>query len=141
MEPEFLSLDEVLEIHEQQIDRYGGTYATRSRAIGSEQLHELVDREIRVANDGAQQGLLDRPAGMNGHHGPRLCFGMNQDEVAASLPVLDESGAFERPDHLSRGQRRERGHESSGNGNRHPSLERWSFLGNRFPMVRQAFQV
>ncbi|HEY1219500.1 MAG: type II toxin-antitoxin system death-on-curing family toxin [Bryobacteraceae bacterium] len=29
MEPEFLSLDEVLEIHEQQIDRYGGTQGLR----------------------------------------------------------------------------------------------------------------
>jgi death-on-curing protein len=29
MEPEFLSLDEVLEIHEQQIDRYGGTHGLR----------------------------------------------------------------------------------------------------------------
>ena len=32
MEPEFLSLDEVLEIHEQQIDRYGGTHGLRDAA-------------------------------------------------------------------------------------------------------------
>jgi death on curing protein len=32
MEPVFLSLDEVLEIHEQQIDRYGGTHGLRDAA-------------------------------------------------------------------------------------------------------------
>jgi len=32
MEPVFLSLDEVLEIHEQQIDRYGGTQGLRDAA-------------------------------------------------------------------------------------------------------------
>src|ERR1017187_1349291 len=32
MDPVFLSLDEVLEIHEQQIDRYGGTQGLRDAA-------------------------------------------------------------------------------------------------------------
>ena len=32
MEPEFLSLDEVLEIHEQQIERYGGSAGLRDAA-------------------------------------------------------------------------------------------------------------
>jgi death on curing protein len=32
MEPEFLTLDEVLEIHEQQIERYGGSYGLRDAA-------------------------------------------------------------------------------------------------------------
>ncbi|MGO9231067.1 MAG: type II toxin-antitoxin system death-on-curing family toxin [Bryobacteraceae bacterium] len=32
MKPEFLSLDEVLEIHELQIDRYGGTHGLRDGA-------------------------------------------------------------------------------------------------------------
>jgi death-on-curing protein len=54
MEPEFLSLDEVLEIHEQQIDRYGGTHGLRDAAglesavatpqatFGGEYLHASV---------------------------------------------------------------------------------------------------
>src|ERR1017187_7451831 len=63
--------------------------------------------------------------------------------MASSLPVLDESGAFERPDHLARSQGREFGHESSGNRYRNadPSLERRPFLRDRFPVIRQAFQV
>ena len=32
MEPEFLSLDEVFEIHEQQIERYGGSAGLRDAA-------------------------------------------------------------------------------------------------------------
>jgi len=32
MEPVFLSLDEVLEIHEQQIERYGGSEGLRDSA-------------------------------------------------------------------------------------------------------------
>jgi death-on-curing protein len=32
MEPEFLSLDEILEIHEQQIERYGGSAGLRDPA-------------------------------------------------------------------------------------------------------------
>jgi death-on-curing protein len=32
MEPVFLSLDEVLEIHEQQIERYGGSSGLRDAA-------------------------------------------------------------------------------------------------------------
>jgi death-on-curing protein len=32
MEPVFLSLDEVLEIHEQQIERYGGSPGLRATA-------------------------------------------------------------------------------------------------------------
>lgn len=32
MEPLFLTLDEVLEIHEQQIERYGGSYGLRDAA-------------------------------------------------------------------------------------------------------------
>jgi death-on-curing protein len=32
MEPVFLSLDEVLEIHEQQIDQYGGSHGLRDAA-------------------------------------------------------------------------------------------------------------
>jgi len=54
MEPEFLSLDEALEIHEQQIDRYGGTHGLRDAAglesavatpqatFGGEYLHASV---------------------------------------------------------------------------------------------------
>lgn len=33
MEPVFLSLDEVLEIHEQQIERYGGSAGLRDAAL------------------------------------------------------------------------------------------------------------
>jgi death-on-curing protein len=54
MEPEFLSLDEVLEIHEQQIERYGGSFGLRDAAglesavampqatFGGEYLHTSV---------------------------------------------------------------------------------------------------
>jgi len=35
----------------------------------SEQLHELLDREARIPNDGAKQRFLDRAAGMNRHNG------------------------------------------------------------------------
>lgn len=63
--------------------------------------------------------------------------------MASFLPVLDKSGSFERPNDLPRRQRRELGHESSRNrhGNGYPPVERWTFLGNLFPVIRQALQV
>jgi hypothetical protein len=39
---------------------------------------------------------------MNGHNGSGLRLSVNQYQVASFLPVLDESGALERPDHFPR---------------------------------------
>jgi hypothetical protein len=41
--------------------------------------------------------------------------------VASFLPLLDESGPLQSPNHFPRGQRRKLGHGS--NGNSHPSLK------------------
>jgi hypothetical protein len=41
MEPLFLSLDEILEMHQQQIDRYGGSHGIRDVADWNPQLPRL----------------------------------------------------------------------------------------------------
>jgi hypothetical protein len=64
---------------------------------------------------------------------------MNQDEVATLLPVLHESRALERLDHLPRIQSRKLCHSSGGNGD--PALKQSTFLGNRLPVSRETFKV
>ena len=64
---------------------------------------------------------------------------MDQDEMATLLPVFNESGPFESPDHLPRSQRRELRHGSGGN--RYSTLKETSFLGCRLAMRRQALEI
>ena|SRR6266536_3398576 len=54
----------------------------------SKQLDKLVDREVRIPNDGTQERFLDRPAGMNRHHGPNLLLGMNQAGTGTGTVTL-----------------------------------------------------
>lgn len=75
-----------------------------------QQLSELFNPEVRVPNDSAEKWFLDGPARMHGYHGSSLRLGVNQDEVASLLPVLDESRPFESPDHLPRTNRRKPPH-------------------------------
>ena len=79
-----------------------------------EQVGELVRGQVRVANDGPQKRLLNGPAGMDWNYGSRFRRGMNQDQVASSLPVLHKPGAFECSDHLPRSHRWELCHGQAG---------------------------
>ena len=52
MDPVFLSLDEVLEIHEQQIDRYGGSPGLRDAArLGSKRVGANAAITLLFMND------------------------------------------------------------------------------------------
>jgi hypothetical protein len=78
--------------------------------LGSQQCSELFNSEVRIPNDSAEKWFLERPARMNGHHRSSLRFGVNQDEMASLLPVLDESRALESSDHFPRSERRKLRH-------------------------------
>jgi hypothetical protein len=49
----------------------------------SKQFRELVDREVRISNDGAQQRFFDGPTRINGHYSPNLLLKVNQDAMAS----------------------------------------------------------
>jgi hypothetical protein len=66
----------------------------------SKQFYEFIDCEPRIANNGTQQGLLNCASGVDWHDSSRLGVGMNEHQVAPFLPILDETRAFEYPDHL-----------------------------------------
>ena len=53
------------------------------RCLRSEQLDELVYREVRIPNDSAEQWFFDRPARMNRDHGSRLGFRVDEHQVAS----------------------------------------------------------
>lgn len=78
-------------------------FVVRHHSSRSKQGNELVDRKACIPDNGAQQWLFDSPAGMNRHHRSNLARGVNQNEVASLLTILDESGVFKRPDDLPRG--------------------------------------
>src|ERR1035438_6902092 len=87
-----------------------------SRRCGftSKQLDELVDREVRIADNAAQQWFFDAVTGMDGHHGSSLRLRVKHHQVTSPLPVFDESGALESSNHLPSGQRRKLGHDQAG---------------------------
>lgn len=61
MEPVFLSLDDVLEVHEQQIERYGGSSGLRMRRpylFHLCQNHAFIDGNKRVGANAAITFLL-----------------------------------------------------------------------------------
>lgn len=80
---------------------------------------------------------------MDWHYRACLRLRMIQNEVAAPLPVLDESRALEGSNRLPRGQSRKLCHGSSGSRNRdrHSALERFPFFRNQFPVGDETFQI
>jgi hypothetical protein len=66
----------------------------------SEELDEVVYRQVRVPQNGAQQRFFDGPSGMDRHDSSRPCSRMNQDQMAPLLPILNETGLSKRSNHL-----------------------------------------
>jgi hypothetical protein len=85
------------------------------------------------------QGRLDRSAGVNRYDGSSFSSGVNQDEMATLLQVLNKSGPLESPHHLPRRQRRKLRHRLGRN--RYSPPKGSPFLGYRLSMGCQAFEI
>jgi len=69
-------------------------YGPRAADWRSKQRQEFIDREIRVPNDCAQEGLFNRPASVNRDHRSSPCLGVDQNQMTSFLPVFDETSTL-----------------------------------------------
>ena len=80
---------------------------------------ELVHREVRVPNHGAEKGFFDRLTAVHRNNRSRLGDWVDQHEVATSLAVVNETGSMQRAQNFAGGQSWDFGHGSSRDRERH----------------------